>query len=578
MPQLQINQGPQDALLYDNTRSYFTNVGYVRTSNFQMELRDVPAQNNPALGSTVHYVIPKSADLLGPIDLLVDFHDATAVDVVEGEVKHLGNYASWVESLGYAMIDEMQFSIGSHVVETISGDQMNIINELMKGDSQRQGKNIGKTGRAGIMLDINETADAAGTYIVHDTDSRNIVTGATGSTGRSLIIPLNFFFTKHPSQYFPLCAIAGCNDVRVTIKFRSLNELMIVGRHNYQTMTPAAVAAVVGTGSATTPEFPAVGFIGQTNKAQVDTSLSQHTVNAQKSAVPKFDGNGLKKAELRCHYVHVTGPEATTLMNKEHVRLLKLWHNQTETFSVKMPAVNTATGVPGITKDRRFEMDLSFLHPVQELIITVRKANTMSSSLEISDKPNDPDQKATCKNYFAYEGGGKDPNIESHLNKIPQRAHGIVPLDKQVVNTLKVTDFKLSLNGQERHPSLASSGITREYLMDRLMPMLHSNTSDTYIEAGMTDPGFDGSATFAHLGEMLDRKEIYVYPFALNPEGANPSGAVNFSKVSHAKLSIGYEASRFDSGTGDEEYVVDVYGVYFNWLQIKDGRALTSFQ
>ena len=33
----------------------------------------------------------------------------------------------------------------------------------------------------------------------------------------------------------------------------------------------------------------------------------------------------------------------------------------------------------------------------------------------------------------------------------------------------------------------------------------------------------------AHLGEMLDRKEIYVYPFALNPEGANPSGAVNFS-------------------------------------------------
>ena len=53
MPQLQINQGPQDALLYDNTRSYFTNVGYVRTSNFQMELRDVPAVNNAALGSRV---------------------------------------------------------------------------------------------------------------------------------------------------------------------------------------------------------------------------------------------------------------------------------------------------------------------------------------------------------------------------------------------------------------------------------------------------------------------------------------------------------------------------------------------
>ena len=74
MPQLQINQGPQDALLYDNTRSYFTNVGYVRTSNFQMELRDVQPVSNAQFGSRVDYVIPKSADLLGPIDLIVDLN------------------------------------------------------------------------------------------------------------------------------------------------------------------------------------------------------------------------------------------------------------------------------------------------------------------------------------------------------------------------------------------------------------------------------------------------------------------------------------------------------------------------
>ena len=569
MPQLQINQGPQDALLYDNTRSYFTNVGYVRTSNFQMELRDVPPQNNAALGSTVHYVIPKSADLLGPVDLLVDFHDATPAAGASATVTGgatgtaVGNYASWVESLGFAMIDEMQFSIGSHVVETISGDQMNIINELMKGDTQRQGKNIGKTGRSGIVLDVNEAnvAIAAGTagnpaYAVHTTDKRNIVTGATGSTGRSLIIPLNFFFTKHPSQYFPLCAIAGCNDVRVTIKFRSLNELMIIGRHNYLT--------------ATTP-----GGTPLVKKAQVDVTAEQVGVTSAVSAVPVFaQSSGLKKAELRCHYIHVTGPEATTLMNKEHVRLLKLWHHQPHTFTVK----NNAKG--GDQTKGRFQMDLSFLHPVQELIITIRKTSNMTSSLDLPTKVDDTDQKATCKNYFAYEGSGKDPNIESHLNKVPQRAHGIEPLSAPCVNTLTVTDFKLSLNGQERHPSLASSGISRDYLMDRIMPMLHSNTSDNFIEAGVTDPGFDGSATFAHLGEMLDRKEIYVYPFALNPEGANPSGAVNFSKVSHAKLDIGYLAERFDGGAaGDsEEYVVDVYGVYFNWLQIKDGRALTSFQ
>ena len=275
----------------------------------------------------------------------------------------------------------------------------------------------------------------------------------------------------------------------------------------------------------------------------------------------------MAKAELRCHYVHVTGPEATTLMNKEHVRLLKLWHHQPQTFKV----AHTAQG-----KAAKFDIDLGFLHPVQELIITVRKTGNMTSSTEVGGAPNAVDQGATCKNYFAYEGNGVDPNIESHLNKI--KLHGThQATSATTANTLRVDSFQLSLNGQERHPSLAGKGIDRGYLMDRLMPMLHSNTSETFTQAGVTDAGHDASATFSHLGEMLDRKEIYVYPFALNPEGANPSGAVNFSKVSHAKLTIDYTAFQGAAGA-DEEYVVDVYGVYFNWLQIKDGRALTSFQ
>ena len=42
----------------------------------------------------------------------------------------------------------------------------------------------------------------------------------------------------------------------------------------------------------------------------------------------------------------------------------------------------------------------------------------------------------------------------------------------------------------------------------------------------------------AALQGALDRKEIYVFPFAIAPENTNPSGAVNFSKVSHARLTV----------------------------------------
>ena len=154
MPQLQINQGPQDALLYDNSRSYFTNVGYVRTSNFQVEYRDVEPQNSAQLGSTVQYVIPKAADLLGPVDLCVDLAPpsdwkTTAGDTVASKMEEGKQaWAQWVDEVGFAMIDKVTFSVGSNDIETITGEQLQLKNELMTSDEMRIGHpHILKTGR-----------------------------------------------------------------------------------------------------------------------------------------------------------------------------------------------------------------------------------------------------------------------------------------------------------------------------------------------------------------------------------------------------------------------------------------------
>ena len=45
--------------------------------------------------------------------------------------------------------------------------------------------------------------------------------------GKHLCIPLGLFFTAHPSKYFPIAAIAGCNDIRVSIKFRQVSEVIM---------------------------------------------------------------------------------------------------------------------------------------------------------------------------------------------------------------------------------------------------------------------------------------------------------------------------------------------------------------
>jgi hypothetical protein len=562
MPQLQINQGPQDALLYDNTRSYFTNIGYVRTSNFQTELRDVDSQNAATFGSTVQFVIPKAADLMGPVDLLVDFETLEGDEALGAITADKTVFLSWVEALGFAMIDKVTFSVGSHDIETITGDQMYIQNELMRGDEHRfQKSTILKTGRPAVRVDCGTGIGWTPMYDVepsYDNASRLIstvtTTGATPTAkhfeGKKLIIPLCLFFTKHPSQYFPLAAIAGCNDVRISVKFRNLKELL-VGR----CQEPVSSGGLNGGGVA----------IG--------------TIPAIKMA-----------AKLRTHYVHVTGPEASLLMNKEHVRLLKLW--QAASFTKKIAsdtAITTPMVLPNAPKKILFDFELPFLHPVQEIVIVIRKVSEMSDSTNftVSSKSSAGyDMQGFGKNYFAFQGGGKDPNIESHKYSTRET---VARTAKEAY--LKVDGFRLTLNGQERHPSLAGDGISRDYLMNRLMPMLHSNTSTSFSDAvdghvGTKSTPSSGSVThdvadfnddnLKALSEMMDRKEIYVYPFALNPEGANPSGAVNFSKVSHAKLQITGNAFGTDKGQ-DIEYRCDVWGVHYNWLQIKDGRAITSF-
>ena len=258
------------------------------------------------------------------------------------------------------------------------------------------------------------------------------------------------------------------------------------------------------------------------------------------------------------------------------MKLMDDTNHLTKQFSIKCSTLGTS---------QVLAMDLNFLHPIQEIIITIRKLAELGSSTSNSTGPGWSGRRfgTTCdapmalqtggiKNYFAYHGGGRDPNFENWTHSVDCSD----PISQvREPSYLQTTTFQLKLNGQSRH--LDGQGIDRDYLMNRLLPMIHSSARDDYqmISDHSILPEFE------LLSEMMDRKEIYVYPFALNPEGANPSGSVNFSKVSHARLEIGVNG--FQPGlssqnvTIDDDYIVDVYGVYYNWLAIKDGRALTSF-
>lgn len=549
MPQLQINQGPQDALLYDNNKSYFTNVGYVRTSNFQVEYRDVDAQTGTDFGQTARFVIPKAADLLGPVDLCIDLNASSGFESTVGAWPTTTDTATnsvacaqWVDELGFAMIEQMTFMVGSNEIEKLTGEQMQIKNELMTSDEMRLGhETIMKTGRPaystttpswgefgipapgtdgeketlqerlklrfpGSGRDFNRTICAIGKSTSGPFSKSAIKSKVIKFKGGKMIVPLSFFFTKHVSQYFPLAAVAGCNDISISVKLRPVKELVqLIGSH----------VAVAGT-----TLYPAMPTW---ENAKVMSSI-----------------------KLRCHYVHVTGPEAQLLMNKEHVRLMKLYQHQ-QSF----PALKG--------NDAKIDIDLSFLHPVSTLLITIRDENDLT--------------RDDAKGYFYYHGDGSNPNYDEDYTTARR--------------TVKVKAIKLTLNGQERHPGL-SEGIPLDYLNSRLIPSLHSNSNATQkAECAILASG-RGANGMEYRTE--GSKNIIAYPFSLNPEATNPAGAVNFSKVSHAKLQISLDTDDYTTtnfpdanlASGNavgsaKTFRVDVHAMYYNWLAIKDGRALLSF-
>jgi hypothetical protein len=222
-------------------------------------------------------------------------------------------------------------------------------------------------------------------------------------------------------------------------------------------------------------------------------------------------------------------------------------------------------------------MDLNFLHPVSTLIITIRREKDMNNA-------DDASVDCSQKGYFFYHGDGTNPNYDRCLGQNLTTAIAGAAGTGTSEHTCKVKSIQLSLNGSQRHPDL-DKGIDVNYLQHRLLPALHSNSNGYQKQqiGSMAEDQLEGTPEYQKY-QLQGAKNIFVYPFSLNPEGSNPSGAVNFSKVSHAKLKMHLESTLAadgsplaDAANGAGNFRVDVYALYYNWLQIKDGRALLSF-
>lgn len=200
-----VAMGKQDVFLTGNPQITWFKMVYRRYTNFAIESQQIYFDGDPDFGKRFTALIPRRGDLLGPMMLEIVLPYVTMTD---------GTAGSFINTSGYAIIEEISLEIGEQEVDKQTGIWMQIWSTLSTSAGQRDALNnmIGRVD--GLNLPATSTPPqicSVGTYKY----------GAT-----KLYVPLQFWFNKNPGLYLPLLAMQY-NPIRINVKFRGLADMLV---------------------------------------------------------------------------------------------------------------------------------------------------------------------------------------------------------------------------------------------------------------------------------------------------------------------------------------------------------------
>jgi hypothetical protein len=222
-----VAQGKQDLYLTGNPQVSWFKFVYRRYTNFAMEALPMYFDGAGDFGKRITCVVPRRGDLLGQVFLNVELppiYLATGSGCVcgpGGEVIPSGDVASYVNSIGHALIKEIKVEVGEQEIDKQTGEWMEIWTNYTTPSGQRQALN-NMIGRA---------------------EGFPIADGTFNTGPLKLIIPLQFWFCKNPGSFLPLIALQY-HPVRITIEFRPLQQLFMKTNPDTactQTVLPASM-------------------------------------------------------------------------------------------------------------------------------------------------------------------------------------------------------------------------------------------------------------------------------------------------------------------------------------------------
>lgn len=191
--------GIQDYYLTDNPEITFFQQTYKRHTKFALETLDNPFEETAEFGTIVRCIIPRKGDLLRKIYFRFELPALPKNDLC------------YTNSIGNVIIDYADLIIGGQLIERITGEYIELYNNLNISDSKQRS----------LEYLVGTTSSLKGLGVASSSTSGNY-----GKYPRTFVVPLPFYFNNHDSLSIPISALTR-QEVEVHVKIRRIQNLVL---------------------------------------------------------------------------------------------------------------------------------------------------------------------------------------------------------------------------------------------------------------------------------------------------------------------------------------------------------------
>ena len=522
-----ISVGTNNSILTGNPSKTFFKVTYSKYTNFGLQKFRIDYDGSRDLRLTepskFQFKIPRYADLLMDTYLVVTLPD------IWSPLYHPTNQNSnrwtpydfkWIKNLGTLMIQEIEITCGSLILQKYSGDYLTA---QVDRDFSTEKKDLFNN-MSGNSAEFNDPSNANGRANTYPTAwySTNNVGAEPSIRGRNLYIPINTWFTLNSQCAFPLVALQY-NELVITVTMRPIQELFQVRDvFDFQNLYPYVQPDF------NQPQFQMYRFLQTPPAVVLDPESYQNKVSVWNADI-----------HLLATYGFLSKEETEIFANQDQVYLVK------DVFQYNFE---------NVTGTRKIQV----------------YSNGMVSNWMFYLQRNDVNLRNEWSNYTNWPYAAIPGDLEigtadnTYAPSIPY-GPGIDPFDGRNTGIYLTGDYK---------------AINRKEILNNMGILFNGEYRENTLESGIYN--FVEKYTRTK-GNATSGLYCYNFCLNTSPFEYQPTGAVNMSKFKTVELEINTYVPQIDAINSSFDVICDTNGNPIglrkqNWRLFEYNYNMTLFE